>query len=182
LRFIKSNAVALIALVFAMTGTGIAATHYVITSTSQIRPSVLRQLRGMRGPRGPHGPQGPNAVLLTEGREGKQGPRGDIGPEGKQGPEGRQGNPGLPGPTGPPGALGLADVRWYWHTFVGKGTVGGESGCENESETLVTGGYELVYPGAQIRASFPVKATRWFASADMGATENAIRVEALCVH
>jgi len=34
-RFLKSNAIALLALVFAMTGTGIAASHYVITSTSR---------------------------------------------------------------------------------------------------------------------------------------------------
>lgn len=45
MRFVRSNAIALVALVFAMTGTGIAATHYVITSTSQIKPSVLKQLR-----------------------------------------------------------------------------------------------------------------------------------------
>jgi hypothetical protein len=37
--------VALLALVFAMTGTGIAASRYLITNTSQIKPSVLRQLR-----------------------------------------------------------------------------------------------------------------------------------------
>ncbi|HTR20746.1 MAG TPA: hypothetical protein VMH88_07820 [Gemmatimonadales bacterium] len=35
MRFLKSNAIALLALVFAMTGTGIAASHYVITSTSR---------------------------------------------------------------------------------------------------------------------------------------------------
>ena len=45
MRFIRRNAIALTALVFAMTGTGIAASRYVITSTSQIKPSVVEQLR-----------------------------------------------------------------------------------------------------------------------------------------
>ena len=48
----RNNAIALIALVFAMTGTGIAASHYVITSTKQISPYVLRKLKGQQGLRG----------------------------------------------------------------------------------------------------------------------------------
>jgi len=48
-RFIRSNAIALVALVFAMTGTGVAATHYIITSTRQIKPSVLKALKGRGG-------------------------------------------------------------------------------------------------------------------------------------
>jgi hypothetical protein len=48
-RFIRRNAIALTALVFAMTGTGIAASRYLITSTSQIKPSVLGQLRREAG-------------------------------------------------------------------------------------------------------------------------------------
>jgi hypothetical protein len=50
--------IASVALVFSMTGTGIAAGHYLITSTSQIKPSVLRALRGQPGPQGPAGAQG----------------------------------------------------------------------------------------------------------------------------
>ena len=44
MRYIRRNAIAIIALVFATTGTGIAASRYVITSSSQIKPSVLREL------------------------------------------------------------------------------------------------------------------------------------------
>lgn len=42
--FVKRNAIALVALVFAITGTGIAASRYVLTSTTQIKPSVLNAL------------------------------------------------------------------------------------------------------------------------------------------
>jgi hypothetical protein len=41
--------VASVALFFALSDTAIAAHHYLITSTSQIRPSVLRKLRGNTG-------------------------------------------------------------------------------------------------------------------------------------
>jgi hypothetical protein len=61
-RFIRrpspSMAVALAALLVAMTGTAISARHYVVTSTHQIAPKVLKKLRGKTGPRGPQGPSG----------------------------------------------------------------------------------------------------------------------------
>jgi len=41
--------VACVALVFSMTGTGIAASHYIITSKNQIKPSVVRFLRESSG-------------------------------------------------------------------------------------------------------------------------------------
>jgi hypothetical protein len=41
-----ATAIALVALTVALGGTAIAASHYVITSTSQIKPSVLRAIRG----------------------------------------------------------------------------------------------------------------------------------------
>jgi hypothetical protein len=44
-QVIRRNLVAFIALFFALAGTGVAASHYLITSTSQIKPSVLRALR-----------------------------------------------------------------------------------------------------------------------------------------
>jgi hypothetical protein len=73
-------------------GTAYAASHYLITSTSQIAPSVLRQLQ--QGRQGPAGPQGP---------PGAQGPRGLPGLAGSQGPEGPPGPAGAQGAQGPTG-------------------------------------------------------------------------------
>jgi hypothetical protein len=60
----------LLALFFALGGTAIGAKHYLITSTSQIKPSVLKALQGKRGPQGPAGTNGAN------GANGAQGPAG----------------------------------------------------------------------------------------------------------
>jgi hypothetical protein len=66
---ILSTAVALLVL----SGVGIAASRYLVTSLSQIKPSVVKQLRGATGARGTRGSQG------------------TVGP---------QGSPGSPGPAG----------------------------------------------------------------------------------
>jgi hypothetical protein len=53
-----ANVVATLALVFAMSGGAFAAHHFLITSTKQISPKVLRKLRGNRGPKGADGAPG----------------------------------------------------------------------------------------------------------------------------
>jgi hypothetical protein len=70
------TAVAVLALFFALGGSAIAAKHYLITSTKQIKPSVLKALRGKAGPQGP------------PGAPGLAGPAGTPGPKGEQGPPG----------------------------------------------------------------------------------------------
>jgi hypothetical protein len=74
------NVVATMALVFAMGGTAVAAKHYLINSTSQIKPSVLKKLKGRAGARGPTGGEGKSG---PEGRQGEQGPLLATLPSGK---------------------------------------------------------------------------------------------------
>ena len=62
-----ATVIACIALVFSMAGTGLAARRYLITRTSQIKPSVLKHLRGKRGPAG------------VQGADGARGPAGAAG-------------------------------------------------------------------------------------------------------
>ena len=72
--------IALLALFFALGGTAIAAKHYLITSASQIKPSVLNQLQGKTGPPGPAGANGSNGANGTQGPQGPQGANGPPGP------------------------------------------------------------------------------------------------------
>jgi hypothetical protein len=78
---VRGNLVAWLALFVALGGTSIAASHYVITSTRQIKPSVVRQLRapGPQLPEGPMGPAGPQGLQGPQGVEGKQGDTGQVG-------------------------------------------------------------------------------------------------------
>lgn len=100
-RVTYANLAMTIALVFAMTGGAFAAKRWVITSTKQIKPSVLKQLEGKPGPAGPEGKQG------LAGPEGKQGP---VGPEGKQGLDGKQGLEGKAGKDGTNGTNGKSVI------------------------------------------------------------------------
>lgn len=59
-----------LALFLALGGSAVAAKHYLVTSSSQIKPSVLSKLKGKTGATGPVGPQG------TGGPQGPQGPAG----------------------------------------------------------------------------------------------------------
>jgi hypothetical protein len=88
-----AGVVASLALFFALGGTALAAKHYLITSTNQIKPSVLSALHGSVGARGPAGPRG------AAGANGQPGPAGSGGPQGPQ------------GLAGPAGATVVARIR-----------------------------------------------------------------------
>ena len=82
---VRANLIAWLALFVALSGTGIAASRYIITSTSQIKPSVLAALKGGRSEKGAAGAQGAQGAAGSPGAAGAQGP---TGPEGIQGPAG----------------------------------------------------------------------------------------------
>jgi hypothetical protein len=71
--------VATTALVFSLSGGALAATQYLITSTKQISPNVLKRLKGTPGPSGPQGLPGPNGNPGIPGRVGAPGPSGAAG-------------------------------------------------------------------------------------------------------
>ena len=83
-RFGLPGVIATAALVFAMTG-GAFAAKYLITSTKQIKPSVLKALKGNAGPAGAPGAQGPQGPA---GANGAQGATGAAGPTGATGAKG----------------------------------------------------------------------------------------------
>jgi hypothetical protein len=102
---------------------GVAATKYVITSSKQISPRALAQLRkaidppraipapqveGREGPRGLTGERGLNGQTVT-------GPAGDEGPAGQSiiGPPGPRGERGLQGEPGPAGTPAVNAVTTY---------------------------------------------------------------------
>lgn len=78
-RLTYANIAATLALVFAMTGGAYAAHHYLITSTKQISPKVIKALKGKRGPQGLPGAPGKEGLPGKEGAPGKEGPPGKPG-------------------------------------------------------------------------------------------------------
>jgi hypothetical protein len=92
-RLSYANVAATLALVFAMSGGALAASHYLINSTRQINPKVLKKLKGARGARGGTGAAGP------------RGATGAGGPPGKDGAPGKDGSPGTSAAASVPSAF-----------------------------------------------------------------------------
>jgi hypothetical protein len=107
IRVSPASVIATVALVFAMTGGAYAAGHFIITSTKQISPKVLKALKGKSGANGANGAQGPAGPA---GATGPGGPQGPAGPGGPQGPAGPKGEPGPKGENGKNGETGFTET------------------------------------------------------------------------
>jgi hypothetical protein len=79
-RITYANVAATMALVFSMTGGALAAKHYLINSTSQISPKVLKKLKGKTGATGAIGATGAAGAAGAAGATGKEGKTGPPGP------------------------------------------------------------------------------------------------------
>jgi hypothetical protein len=84
-RLTYANIAMTLTLVFAMGGGAYAANKYLITSTKQISPKVLKALKGKAGPTGPQGSQGAAGPAGPQGSEGKAGSNGGDGASGANG-------------------------------------------------------------------------------------------------
>ena len=150
---LRRNAIAWLALFISLTGTSFAASHYIITSTKQIKPSVLHQIRGQAGSSGGKGPAGATGAA---GAQGAPGTAGSTGKQGEAGPAGKQGEPGL---NGKPGETGLKGETGQEGKAGSNGAPGikGETGAKGETGTEGKAGTAVAY--AHISATGVVEAS-----------------------
>jgi hypothetical protein len=132
-----ATAIASLALVFAMSGGAFAAGHYLITSTKQISPKVLKALKGNAGANGAGGAPG------SAGPAGAGGPQGPAGPGGPQGPRGPKGETGPPGKDGKNGTTGFTETLPTGKTLKGDWSVSENVSAEAE---LVIGSVSFGIP------------------------------------
>ena len=123
-RFTYANVALTFALVFAMSGGALAASKFLITSTKQVKPSVLASLKGKAGASGAQGPAG---VQGAQGPAGAAGAKGDNGAAGANGTNGEPGKEGASGTSGKNGKTVVAAAE-------GKGVNCPEGGSSFEVE------------------------------------------------
>jgi hypothetical protein len=117
-----ANVTATLALVFAMSGGALAASHYVINSTKQINPKILKALKGRTGP---HGAIGAAGAKGAAGSRGSSGATGSQGPTGGTGPSGISGYEVVEGPIGAGSGSGINLATSTAKCPAGKHVLGG---------------------------------------------------------
>jgi hypothetical protein len=144
MRVSPATAIAGLALVFAMTGGAYAAKKYLITSTKQISPSVLKSLQGKAGAAGApgaagaQGAQGPAGPAGPAGSAGVKGETGAAGAKGEKGVTGAAGAPGAKGATGASGATGFTETLPSGKTETGTWAIAGDEPERTEVSAQVS--------------------------------------------
>lgn len=82
-RVTFANVAMTLALVLAMSGGAYAAGKFVITSTKQISPKVVKSLKGANGENGANGATGPAGPVGPAGPKGENGSPGGVGANGE---------------------------------------------------------------------------------------------------
>lgn len=163
--------IALLALVFALTGGAFAATGHGGGSGSKATASVAPRAvavksKGKTGPRGPRGVTGPAGKNGTNGTNGVSGATGPAGPKGEpgatgatgpQGPAGPGGKEGKEGEEGTPGTDGTEGSPWTDGGTLPSGST--ETGTWFDSFAVPAGelGKTIEYNAAAVAISFPIR-------------------------
>ncbi len=175
-------AVALVALVFSMSGGALAASHYIITSTSQIKPTVLRKLEKPALAATPAAP-----VPGPAGATGERGAKGDPGEPGAQGLKGET-VVGPRGEKGEQGALGIQRIQQAEGEPVtllpGQHREEGLEATCPEGGTPIGGGYVASEATIHVYASSMMTNVGWHVSAinTSGTNEGTVTVHVICAY
>ncbi len=171
-----STAIALLALIFALTGGAFATgSHGGGSSTkpttssrdgarapgSLLATTAKAKAKTKTGPRGPAGPKGATGATGATGTTGAAGPVGATGPAGPQGPQGAAGINGTDGTNGATGATGATGSPWTAGGTLPAGST--ETGTwlalVRQSSEAEKDGTQNPIVGAQADISFPIPLT-----------------------
>lgn len=182
--------VALLALVFAMAGTGFAASS-VINSSSQIKDGVITGADVKNSSL--TGSDVKNKSLTADDFKGSvQGPKGDTGaggPKGDPGIQGPKGDTGAPGPKGDPGVQGPAGVSGWVRVVqnVAAASVASQQATVNcpAGTRVMGGGTRIVFSEGQVVVdeSYPNTDTSWYSETRTisgGAVNHGMVVTVIC--
>jgi hypothetical protein len=140
-----SSLVAGLALFFALGGTALAS-RYLITSTSEIKPSVLKKLKGNTGLQGPAGAQG------AAGAQGPAGARGLTGAQGLEGPRGPQGEPGSAGTLSPLTTVESSTASYEYSAKAETYVAVAIAFCPSGQKVVSGGEFNYLFPNATLYA------------------------------
>lgn len=130
-----ANVAATLALVFAMSGGALAAKHYLVNSTSQINPKVLKKLKGRTGKTGATGKAGLAGAVGNQGKDGASGKEGPRGPSAAFAAKAE--SVGFPAGAGAAEEVAAVDLKPGNYTFVGTVMPHNESAAATEAECVL---------------------------------------------